>query len=53
MIEQLEWDDERGLWKCDYRDNNLGPFDIFEYWIYAEKNGYGFYSSEIVKVEGE
>lgn len=50
---QLEWDDERGLWRCQYRDSALKPFDIFEYWTYVEKNGYGYFSSEVLNMEGK
>lgn len=50
---QLEWNDERGVWKYEFRDNSLMPSDVIEYWMYTEKNRLGFYSTGIVKIDGE
>lgn len=50
---QLEWDEERGLWKCECRDSGLEPSDAIEYWIYKEQYGVGYFSSDVVEVMGE
>lgn len=50
---QLEKDDERGVWKCEYRDSGLVPEDVIEYWVYVERDGVGYYSSKVIGIEGE
>lgn len=49
----MEWDDDRGLWKGEYSNSGLSPSDVIEFWIYVEKDGWGFYSSEIIEIKGE
>lgn len=50
---QLEWDETRRVWKCEFRDSGLLQTDALEYWIYVEKGSYGFYASEVVEMSGK
>jgi hypothetical protein len=49
---QLVRDDESGIWYYDYRDNNLLSNDIIEYWTFIEKYGVGYYSSDMISING-
>lgn len=50
---QLERDEEKGVWMCEFRDSGLVASDVIEYWMFVEKNSVGFYSSEVIRIEGE
>lgn len=53
MIEgQLVKDSESGIWYYEYRNSSLSPTDDIEYWMYIEKYGMGYYSSDTISING-
>lgn len=53
MIEgQLVKDLESGVWYFEYRDSSLSITDEIEYWMYIEKYGVGYYSTDTISING-
>ena len=53
MIEgQLVKDSESGIWYYEYRDISLSFTDDIEYWMYIEKYGVGYYSTDTISING-
>lgn len=49
---QLTRDSRGGVWICEMADVSLTLNDNIEYWIYVEKSNLGYFTSQILAVQG-
>lgn len=52
FIENSLTRDASGVWMCTLPDVSLNLDDNIEYWIYAEKSNLGYFTNQILAVQG-
>lgn len=52
FIENQLTRDDGGLWIYEMTSVALNSYDVIEYWLYIEKSNIGYFTSQILKVQG-